>query len=232
MPKKEGKDENSKIIFTRLSSLNDLARYACKFDSTASEVFYEEGSGRLFSFGERVGNTLIAYYIDAPKKADGIRYAYAVQDSGETAELTSEIDTQQLHSYYINVISINMLNFQKAKKIEQKGINYIKVGSVKNLAKMILKKSMEAETIGSSFVFGYGSKIVVGAFDLVEELSDGKKTFYYAIADEKEEDAKKACFIRYNYSTDSLEFTDEFGEHSYMYVKLIHLAEQLPGMKL
>ncbi len=232
MPKNEGKDESLKIIFARLSSLNDLARYTCRFDSAALEVFYDESSGKLFSFAERIGNALIAYYIDAGERSEGIQYAYAVPGSGEAAEFTDTMDTQQLHSYYINIISVDMRHFQKAKEIGQKDINYVKVGNIKNLTKMILKKSIETEIIGSAYVFGYGSDIVVGAFDLVEELADGKKTFYYVIAKGGETDAKKACFIRYNYSIDSLEFTDEFGEHSYMYVKLIHLAEQLSGMKL
>lgn len=232
MPKKEGNGGSKNVLFVRLESLEDLARYACRFDSATAEVFYDSGAGRLFAFGERIEDTLVAYYANAEKKAEAIRYAYASQGNAEIAELTDDVDAHPLRSCYINVIGIDMQKFPKAKGIEQKNINCIKVSGVKDLAKAVLKKAIDTEVLGSAYVFAHEGRAVVGAFDLVEELENDKRTFYYAIADNGGAEARKASFIRYDYSSNSIDFTDEFGEHSYMYIKLIHLAGPFPGIRL
>ncbi len=232
MHEKGSREERKNIIFVKLGSLSDLARYACMFDSSAAETFYEGKESKLFSFGEHVGNTLIAYYVEAKKRAETIRYAYAMPDSSESAELANYIDVQQFHTYYINIIGMDLQKFHRARGLEQKDMDCIRIDRTEDLTKAVLKKAIENEMIGHAYVFTYKGNTVIGAFDIVDALIDDKRAFYYVVAKESETNAKNACFIRYNYSANSHEFTNEFGEHSYMYIKLIHLAEPFPGMVL
>jgi len=103
----------------------------------------------------------------------------------------------------------------------------IKVGRYESLVKSLVKKAVEKEEIEKAYIFEKNSKYYIGVFDLLEELTDNKKSFYYAELKEYSE----SSFIRYNYSSDKIEFTKDFGEHSYLYIKLINLAEPFPFFK-
>ena len=68
--------------------------------------------------------------------------------------------------------------------------------------------------------FRSGKDWYAGSFSLLGE-EDDTRVFAFA----RLEANGKHHFFRYNYNTDKVELTDSFGEHSYMYLRIINLQE-------
>lgn len=227
--RKEAKKEVKELLYIETQSIEDLARFSCRFDSSAKEmlIFKFKGKHRMVALGEAIGDSVMALYKDSEIDADTLRYVYVSEDHKESMEVASSFDQRQSGSAYINLISIDMSKFNEAKPKEMKGINCIKINKLDDLVKSGIKRSVMRDTIDMLYAFEYKGKTVLGAFDIIEELSGEKKTFYYSISNTK----IKANFARYKFGTNTIDFSNEFGEHSYMYVKIINLAKAFPFFK-
>ena len=89
-----------------------------------------------------------------------------------------------------------------------------------------IKKAAKDESLSQLFSFDWKGRRVVGAFNLVDGLADGKTAFYYSFCEEK-----TLGFARYDYREDRVDFSDSMGEHAYMYAKVVNLAEPFPFFK-
>ncbi len=220
MPSKE-KNEAKKILWIKAKKDLDLVRGACSFDTYSKELLILKKNGKniLFLLGEELDDTTIAYYVENP--ASGRVIAYSASSEGERISYISRPMTEQLNLHYINILPIDSFPFDESKKAD-----VIKVGinESDSLIRSIIKKAIEKEEIERAYIFESKGKKFIGVFDLFEELTNSKKVFYYAELSSYAESA----FIRYNYSSDKIEFTNEFGEHSYLYIKLVNLAEPFP----
>ena len=223
MPSKKGKNKVKKILPIKAKSVLDIIRGACSFDTYSKDllVFRKANKNLLYLLGEELDDTVIAYYINTDEIGEFAIYSATTE--GEQLNFSNEYK-EQFNAHYINIIPLESFPFEERKGEEP---IIIKVERYESLIKSLVKKAVEKEEIEKAYIFEKNSKYYIGLFDLLEELTDNKKVFYYAELKKYNE----SSFIRYNYSSDKIEFTKDFGEHSYLYVKLINLAEPFPFFK-
>ncbi|MGB9732346.1 MAG: hypothetical protein ACP5P2_01990 [Candidatus Micrarchaeia archaeon] len=227
MHSKKEKIKAKQILWVKAKDILDLVRGACSFDTYSKDLIsIKKGEKTILCLcGEELDDTTITYYTEW--EPQGEVAIYSATPEGESLQFSNEGRLEQLSIHYINILPIEIFPFEESKDPDSKNVIQVKVRKWENLVKSILKKSVEKEEIESAYVFELKGKNFIGAFDIIEELSNSKKIFYYAELNAYE----TSSFIRYNYSADKIEFTENFGEHSYLYVKLINLAQPFPFFK-
>lgn len=228
MPKSKTQQGKS-ILYVKARSLNDLARLVCNFDYTAENlVLTKDGKGyRLLALGECIGDVTLSYYVNVPGKERLMQYTMPGPDSDQ--ELSRFVSTAgERPSHYISIIETDLSVFKEAKDVTKKAVVGVRMGTFDDLISAVIMKAVRGEFFPHVYAFSEGSKTVFGAFDVFEELADDRKAFYYTVADYK----KSGNFARYSYNTGKIDITDRLGEHAYMYVKIISLAEKFPFFKM
>jgi hypothetical protein len=224
MPKSK-KEAKGSIFYLRAASVEDIARRACKFDYTADLLILAKApkGNDLISLGGRMKDTILAYYVNVREAGRIIRYSPASEDAEERAEFVKSIGPDTQNRYYINVMRSDLGCFSRAKKMDSKSVEQIRVGSALDLVSAVIKKTSKEETIAQLYSFPFKGKRILAAFDVVNALSDDKPAFFFT-----QTDGDARSFARYDYREDRLDFTDQVGEHAYMYAKVINLAEPFP----
>ena len=223
MSSKKGRSKAKKILPIKAKSILDIVRGACSFDTYSKDLlaFKKGNKNFLYLLGEELDDTVIAYYANTGEIGEFAIYSATTE--GEQLNFSNEYK-EQFNAHYINILPLGSFPFEERKGEEP---IIIKVERYESLIKSLVKKAVEKEEIEEAYIFEKDNKYYIAVFDLIEELTDSKKSFYYAELKEYSE----SSFIRYNYSSDKIEFTKDFGEHSYLYVKLINLAEPFPFFK-
>ncbi len=217
----------NKILYVKLASLSDLARYVCNFDYTASSIISirKQKGYVLVAFGEDLDGSMLAYYINTPESEGMICYTYP--SSGEVSENAHFVkEPGSPPNQYMNILEVDGKNIKEAKK--SKPIQMVQVKDYEELIIAVIKGGMAHNSLPHLYSFSKSGKTVFCAFDIIEELSDGPRTLYYSVTDGN----LNASFARYKYIDNKVDFTTYMGEHSYMYAKIINLAEQFPFFKM
>ncbi len=224
MDKEKKEKEESRILYLRAESAEDICRCACKFDFTSETlVLAESGKGnRLIALGERVGETQIAYYSAVKGSGGIILYEPATRDNRESMQFTTETDLPG--KQYINVMRADLGKFASASTIDAKKVQLVKISKPEDLVGAIIRKAAGDEKIASVYAFNVGAKRMIGAFDVLDSLSNDKPAFFYADAGA----ANRGNFARYDYRSNVLDFANMMEGHAYMYAKVINLAEPFP----
>ncbi len=222
MPKKE---DGSKVLYIKVASLADLCRYASNFDFTSENLICtKHGSGyMLVAFGEALGKAVIGYYVETKSRARLLRYNFA---NGEK-ESVQEVDRVDMQGKsYIGVVNMDISQLKEDRKINAKDIMMIKAESPEDIMKLVAEKSVKMSSMPHAYAFAYKGKQVLCAIAPLHHNFD-RRAIYYTLVDGKAD----FSFARYNYNEGKLEFTSTVGEHSYMYAKIINLAEPFPFFK-
>ena len=218
MPSKT-KDKSPGLIFVKAGSINDLCRYAYNFDFTSENLLLSKWKGkhRLILFGEQMKDGILAYYTETEKKAVMIQY---VSPSNGTSESVAFLDAaSNQDSNCINVVELD-LSLLEEHKAKPGAVIEIRMGGIADLARAVIKKASKDGSMTHLYTFNHAGKHIVCGMDMIEALNDDKRMLYYAVSDEK-----PAEFIKYDYIRNTVDFSSSVGEHSYMYVKVINLAE-------
>ncbi|MCL5674997.1 MAG: hypothetical protein M1611_00085 [Candidatus Marsarchaeota archaeon] len=227
MPKKEKEPRaTANVFFVKLSSIADLARYVYNFDFTSENIYSFKSSGgyRLFAFGERVGEWRLAYFVEGVINPDGVRYIPPSTDESEKTELLTGGERHDATS--INVIGIDLDGFISKQKHKWSNVKLVRLFTLNDIIKAVIKRRGSSDSLHFLYAFKSGSKTVLCCFELIDELEgEDTKAFYYTVLDSG---AKTGKLARYNYIDNKVDFTDYAGEHSYLYVKIIYLAEPFP----
>lgn len=211
------------IFFVKVRSINDLCRYVYNFDFTSDNIF--RGREKLIAFGEHVGSTTIGYYAEsADEKSDIIKYTPPSDGNTERIEFLKQ---GQQGVSWINIINMDLESFIHNKKINSKKIVKIKLKNIEDIAKIVIRKAAKYEFFTHLYSFEINDKFIVCGFELVDKLENEETAFYYVELVEKH----VSKFVRYNYTDNKVDFTESVGEHAYMYVKMINLAEPFPFFK-
>ncbi len=229
MPK--GKEKNAKeILYVKLASAVDLARHAYNFDFTSRSLIQKaakSGVTQVFCLGECIGNVTIAYYVNIDSPSAVAVYNFpSSRDERETVRFTGAGEGNEKNR--IGILDIDLSAFGQAKNVRKDEIVMIRVGSPEDLVHATIKRTMSEESFMSLYAFDYKGRTILCCFDLLQELMDDKKTFYYAVLKDK----GRAGFAKYSYADNTFEFTDTVEEHSFIYVKIINLAEPFPFFKM
>jgi hypothetical protein len=223
VPKSKEKHEKS-ILYIKAASLNDLCRWVFDFDFTSRSLVYSKG--RLIALGESVGETTLAYYVNIEAESRLISYKFpSSAREPETAHFIRQAD--ESNKNVINVIHMDLGWMKEAKKVEKDSISVIRMESPEDIFNATVKRAVREEAFMYAYSFVSGKKRYICGFDLLDELAGEKKTFYYAALS----NTSTAGFVRYKYTDNTFEFTDTVEEHSYIYVKIINLAEPFQFFK-
>lgn len=224
--KKRKEDENG-LLYLKTDSINDVCRYVYNFDFTSSNLLLSTGTNkRLIALGESFEDFTIAYYCDVNDSFKLIEYVPPAE--GEK-ERSITLDKPRLSSdHHINVISLDITNFKEVNKAKSlpHSISNIAMGTVDDLIKAAIRKSLKGESFAHLYLFEYSGKKVIAGFDLIEGLPEDRRRLYYALCE-----IQKASFVRYNYRDDTYEFVENIGEHQYLYAKIINLSEPFSFFK-
>lgn len=217
MKKGKEKKEDSVFHLVKLGSLGDLARNVSFGDAPRPlYAFKEKGAYRLFCNGPKVGDAKLVFYFEVNKIDNCLLYRPDSPGNPETLEFRSSmvLQAQDMSLQNIPIIELLKSPFGKEGKVKAKCIG---VKGESAIVKAVISRALEHEGMGKLYCFDYKNGKYVGAFNLLDE--DGEGTFCYAKAESKE----LFGFFRYNYTSDRIEPTNSFGEHSYLYVKVINL---------
>lgn len=216
--------KGKEILYVRLASLDDLCRICCNFDYTTDNLFLYKERVRpmVLAFGETIGNALISYYVESEPETRLIKYTMPDSNQREKAVYVKSAEEQPSH--YLSLIEIDLGGMKRLRGIKKSEINLVRVGDETSLVSMVIKKSVRSESLMHLYAFRRRNDTILGGFELIDELTDDVKTFYYAVLRNRQ----ATGFVRYDYINNKVEFTNTIGEHSYMYTKIISLAEPFP----
>jgi hypothetical protein len=227
-PPKISKAKNKKGIdayFLELKSPLDLARYVCDFGSFIEPINAVRSSKDhyiLFSRGEKIGKKSSIYYAET--KNLGKIGIYRHGDLVEDFYMIDNIKLFENFKYYrIPIIEIERLPFNSSKA-KADGVTSIEIKDFDSMVKEAISIAVKTETIAKLYAFFDGSKHILGAFDIMNG-DDDNKIFWYSTIDNNEE----FNFLRYDYNSDIVEEVNVSDENpSFIYVKVINLAEKFP----
>jgi hypothetical protein len=225
--RRKNHQRRSKMMCIPLRSELDLVRCACRFSHNSADILVSEHTHSEGLVGyvpsETVGKCILAYTARISTGSDSLVYSYDDLSHAETIADYNPTDSAvpKTNSYRIGLTRINLSNFDTKGGMAKNGINFVRMEKHEDLIKSVIKKSLYKEELENIFIFKYKGKNVLYAFDIIESLADETHVLYYAMFDIEIE----GLFARYNYSSGSVDFSNAFGEHSYMYVKLIFLAD-------
>ena len=222
--KKEAKGKQGKIrsYFLRVASLADIARNVSTFGEGVRPLYaVKEGRGfRLISHGIKLGDERLMLYFDTDECKSFLTYKPGTSSEKETVYFKDTIfaavpgqDTQN-----IPILEFATNPFETAK--EKPKVMCLEVKHYSAVVKGVIGRSLENGGIGKVYMFRSGKDWYAGSFSLLGE-EDDTRVFAFA----RLEANGKHHFFRYNYNTDKVELTDSFGEHSYMYLRIINLQE-------
>ncbi|MCL5413046.1 MAG: hypothetical protein M1569_01430 [Candidatus Marsarchaeota archaeon] len=222
------KEMPKSIIYIKLKSLDDLCRYASNFDYTNSCIMSIKSGGglRLFAIGESVCDSSIAYYVNIERQEHMISYTYPMPGESENSHFLESPSLQQ--HYYMGIINISSAGFREAKALKGKEPAIVRLEAPIDLIIAAIKRGVSSESIPQIYAFDCKGKLIMCCFDVIEELADDNHIMYYTVADS----TGSSNFVRYKYNENKIDFTDYMGEHSYMYAKIINLAEPFPFFKM
>lgn len=227
MKKKAEKGSKTLSYFVRLKTLADFARNASTFGEGVRSVFAlkEKDKYRLFAPSIKLGDTRLLFYFETKNNGICIRYLPATATEKEAADVRDSMVQQITGRNVQNIPIIELVKNPFGTKEGKFKASNVEVKDYVSLVKWIISRSIEDGGITKVLAFTYKSKRYIGSFGLMDD--EDTKIFFYA----KAELAKDYSFFRYNYTSDNVDATDTFGEHSFLYVRIINLAEPFSFFK-
>lgn len=217
------------MLYVKAGSMMDLCRYSCGYDfNTDLLLRANEGrSSRIVALGEQIGDAIIGYYAESEDKRPIISYTFP--EHGKGPESMEFLETVEPHpGNYISVIDISLKDMKEAKETDVKDVTQIAMGGPNSIISAAIRKGMKGESLPYLYAFQDKGKTVLCGFDLVDGLNDDRRMLYFAVMDKKESKG----FIRWSYTSNRFDFIDVIGEYSYIYVKIINLAEPFSFFKM
>ncbi len=213
--------------FVKLRSVHDMARNVSTFGDLIRPIFAQKNQGgyRLMWPGAKIGECRIVLYCESKEIGNCLLYKPKSEFGEESVEFMAVQPSgpQGGNAQCIPILELKNVPFEEKKpRIDA---SCIEARDSSQLIKAVITKAMDHETMGKVYVFSYKQARYVAAFGLIDE--DELKFLTYSRLDEGGE----FCFFRYNYSNDRVEPTNTFGDHSYIYVRVVNLAEPFPFFK-
>ncbi len=215
-----------RLVLVRLSSLEDLCRLVCTFDTTGI-AYRSKVNGRqaLVSFGEKTDGSTIAYFLESNNSEAYIVYELPSEGAQERAFFSKEAQQPEPRKCIIHVVDADLSSLagSGSKRNKNEKINTIMFYSLLDLVKIATVKAVKDESVASLYSFSKGGQSFFAGFNFIDELADDSCTVCFAKGEEP-----KGPYIKYDYKADSLSFSNSADEPGYAYVKVIRLAEPLP----
>lgn len=230
MGEKEAKSKDMNACYIEVRSLADLCRFASGFTSEYTPMlfcFRDKDGLMLLSPGIKLGSSRTVFSLRSSAKGSPsfVLYRPGTATSAEAAEPAEKLDSTQRdrNTTIMPVVELMKNPFISAKEAPK--VTNVKVKEIEMLVRASIVKAMEHSIIGRLYVFNHGGKRYAGSFSVLylddREDEDEIKIFTYA----ELKDSKEFNFFRYDYNSDKVEPTNVFGEHSFLYVRVINLAD-------
>ncbi len=227
MPKTKEK-RGTKLLYVKANSVEDIARFAYNPESISKNLICSKHDSEimLVALGEHIGDNIIAYYTDIKSEPMFVRYVLPTEFNEEKAVLIEHGAETDKNSIF--VLRTDLTVFGEIKNVDSEDIMLLRVGHADDIVNAVAMKVAHEEHPGTLYVFEKAGKAYIAGFDLVDELSGDRKTFYYAPL----KDMNRRGFIKYNYKDSTFVFSDSIDEHTYIYLKVLNLSEAFPFFKL
>ncbi len=216
------KNEGSVFMPVQLHSLEDIARLAYNFNFTSNSVFAGTSGTHtvLYAFGEKLDGVVLTYTFTAEHLTKFLLYRPPENSDDEKARFS---DSTEEGWQVVNILSMNIGKLGISKTAGKAKFKYVEMGSFEDLVKLAINSSSgEDNTLAQLYCFESNTGCVAYGLDLIDRLHDGECIVYYTNLKEH----NKKGFALYDYKTGRVAFTGNVGEHSYMYLKIINLAEK------
>ncbi len=225
--KKSSEKSKTLSYFIKLRSLGDFARNASTFGEGVRSVFAlkEKSVYKIFAPSVKLGETRLMLYVESKEPGTCIAYKPGTATEKEVLELRDTMVNQDKNPNLQNIPIMEIAANPFGDKHGKIKVSSVRVKSSDALVKWIVSKSIENSGIGKVLSFKYKGDNYIGSFGLLDD--EENKMFFYA----KTNITKEFRFFRYNYTEDKVEPTDTFGEHSFLYVRIINLAEPFSFFK-
>lgn len=219
-------------FFIEVSNIHDFGRLVCAFERTPLLTFsFKSGKDDLLATQiDFLNNIPVIYYVKHSCGA-GQYLAYRNNSGIEDVSIVENIQNPSVvYSPIISVEKFPTIFWRRPKGAKNMNYAPIKLSNFQSLVKIASYKMIYEESPLPLFVFKSTkkSKYIVGtALNMAE--SDGVSYFYYAAIPEN----PKNSFIRYSsLKSEDPTFTNNIGEHGYIYIKLIKLLGSHPLVKV
>ncbi len=207
MPEKK-KESNLSLFFIAVKSLSDLARSTYSPDGANSPLFLIERGGKslLFSIGESISGTKMAYSFPTEKKGNMCIYTNKDLYNKESIEILSKYPEHlNYKSYVIPIIELDRKNINE-RKPGNKGVISIRAADYRPIVMELIDKTASSGNITNIYTFMHKGQRYLGSFDIID--SDDKKVFIHSPID-SEKDFK---FLRYDQASSEIKPTDIYSE--------------------
>jgi hypothetical protein len=213
-------------LFVEFGSFADMVRNAWGGSSGANPVYAvnRKDGFRFFAIGMKMeSGGRIIMYCDSDKCDNFIVYRIGMSQE-EKIEFRPVLQMESsVGTYIMPVIMLKQNPFVEMKKKPEMRCIAAKDGT--EVVKAVMGKSISGG-IGKVYSFKYNGKRYIGSFNVLIGVDD-IDIFSYAEAPTD----KLFSFFRYNYTDGNMETTDTFGEHGFLYVKVVNLKEPFPFFK-
>ncbi len=220
--KGESKREGTlSLFFIKVRSISDLARSTYSPDGPNTPLFLIEKGGKkiLFSIGESISGTKLAYFFETEKKGKMCIYSNQDQSNKENIEILERYPAHlNYKSYVIPILELDAANI-KERTPEKKDIVKILAKDYKPMVMELIDTSASSGNITNIYMFMHKGRRYLGSFDIID--SDDAKVFIYAPID-SEKDFK---FLRYDQSVNDIKTTDTYSEDISLSVINIEVPE-------
>lgn len=212
------------LVPVKLYSLTDIARYAYRFNFTFDNLFRgANGKGRaLFAFGETLNGKCLLYTFELNKAARFLNYKPPDNGEEEQAVLSDEYNEGWQAT---GILSMDTEGFGVFKNAGKFKLKHVKLGGFEDIVMLAVKNTGEDDGLRCLYCFedkNNKNKLVFYGINLINSIHDDESVIYYATTELKD----RFGFAMYDYKSGKVAPTSRVGEHSYMYLKIINLAER------
>ena len=211
----------------RVSSQLDLARYLCDFTPGAMPLFaLKEGNKyRLFAEGEKINDTHIIYYTESDRVGRYCVYTPPSASAKESLEITDRRSEPDYRVYRLDMVEFLTKPYME-KRLHKDEIAFLRVSDPRPIITSLMHKGISNETIDKVYAFRHNGETFIGTFDL---MADKAEPTWFVFAKFDMDGAHG--FFRYSTQADKVEPTDAPFDNQYFYVRIVNLAEPLPGFR-
>lgn len=221
---KRDKDELC-VDFVKVESLSDIVRSTYMSDGTNLPIFsIKKGKKhKLFSIGEMIGFTRVAYTFTTEEKGKICLYTPRDNNENEKVEIT-DLYSKRINykSYTIPIIEFADNPF-KERRISGKNIVVIPTDDYRSIAMGIVSKSRLGGIVSNMYMFAIRNKVFLGSFNLIDSVD--KRVFVYSELNSSN-DFK---FLKCNTSTNEITPTNKYSND--VCISIIHLSKPFDFFK-
>lgn len=213
------------VDFIKVQSLSDIVRSTYMSDGTNLPIFSIKigKKHKLFSIGEMIGFTRVAYTFTTEQKGRICLYTPRDNNENEKVEITNSYSKRINYKSYVIPIIEFVDNPFKEKGISGKDIVVIPTDDYKSIAMGVVSKNKLGGIVSNMYMFTIKNKVFLGSFNLITSVD--KRVFVYSELDF----GTDFKFLKCNRLTNEIIPTNKYSND--VCISIIHLSKPFDFFK-